>query len=437
MPKFKITTLGCKVNQSESDAMVKELESSDWLPAAESEASEVFIINTCTVTQKASMQSRQAVRRAIRTNPDSRIVVTGCYAQTDPKSLEKIGGISHIVGNADKYRICELVVSDRNTAARHEITFRNDIKNLQPLKPSFKAVSGTRTRPFLKIQDGCNAFCTYCIVPHARGPSRSLPLEDVLQSVKAFAEAGHQEIVLTGIHLGQYGRDLTPKTHLCELLDGIEHLNLIPRVRLSSIEPLELNDDLINRVAQSTRFCHHFHIPLQSGDDPILSKMKRPYTADNFKQLVEKIRNRIPDAAIGADILIGFPGETDRAFRNTFDLIRELPITYLHVFPFSARPGTPAASFPDQIAADTIKKRCGQMRRLGITKRTNFYQHFIGAELEILVESTRHAATGLLKGVTSNYIPVLIDADDAHINKLMPAKITDQIDNALKGTISY
>ena len=383
------------------------------------------------------MQSRQAVRRAIRTNPNSRIVVTGCYAQTDPKTLEKIGGINYIVGNADKHRIYELVASDRNTAAGQAISICRDVRKPQPLKSTLKNVSSTRTRPFLKIQDGCNAFCTYCIVPHARGSSRSLPLEDVLQSVKAFADAGYQEIVLTGIHLGQYGRDLTPRTHLGDLLDGIERLNLMLRVRLSSIEPLELTDDLINRVAHSTWLCRHFHIPLQSGDERILSKMKRPYTAEDFRQLVEKIRNRIPDAAIGADVLIGFPGETDEAFTSTYDLIRELPITYLHVFPFSARPGTPAANYQDKVAAATIKKRCDQMRSLGIAKRTIFYQDFIGTELEILVESTRHAATGLLKGVTSNYIPVLVDADDAHINKLLSVRITDQIDNALKGTISH
>jgi threonylcarbamoyladenosine tRNA methylthiotransferase MtaB len=196
-----------------------------------------------------------------------------------------------------------------------------------------------------------------------------------------------------------------------------------------------LTDGLIQRIADSPSFCRHFHIPLQSGDDRILKKMKRPYTADMFRQRITKIRNQIPDAAIGVDILIGFPGETDAAFRNTYELIRELPVTYLHVFPFSARPGTPAALYADKVAPAVIKKRCEKMRCLGQIKRIHFYRQFIGKEAEILVESTRHTATGLLKGLSSNYIPVLIDADDDRINKLVTVKLTDQIDNALKANM--
>jgi len=435
MPTFKISTLGCKVNQSESEAIVRQLESCDWSPASHNNASEITIINTCTVTQKASMQSRQAVRQAIRANPNSRIVVTGCYAQTEPKVFEKINGIDYIIGNADKHRIGEILAADRNSADGHTVTINNDIRQSGPLKPSPTAVCSSRTRPFLKIQDGCDALCTYCIVPHARGPSRSLPAANVLKSIKALSVAGYQEIVLTGIHLGRYGCDLIPATSLCELLDDIDRSKLIQRVRLSSIEPLELTDDLIQRVADSQRFCRHFHIPLQSGNDSILNKMKRPYTVDIFRQRITKVRDQIPDAAIGVDTLIGFPGETDAAFNSTYDLINELPITYLHVFPFSARPGTPAARYPDKVAPEVIKKRCEKMRRLGQAKRLQFNRNFIGKAVEILVESTRHAATGRLKGVSSNYIPVLINADDHLINTLVTVKLTDQIDNALMGTI--
>jgi len=435
MPTFKISTLGCKVNQSESEAIARQLETYDWLPTGHDAASEITIINTCTVTQKASMQSRQAVRQAIRANPNSRIVVTGCYAQTEPKAFEKINGVHYIIGNADKHRIGEILAAGRNSADGQPVTINNDIRLSDPLKPSPAAVSGSRTRPFLKIQDGCDAFCTYCIVPHARGPSRSLPAANVLKSIKALSVAGYQEIVLTGIHLGRYGCDLIPATRLHELLDRIDQSKLVQRVRLSSIEPLELTDDLIQRVADSFRFCHHFHIPLQSGDDSILKKMKRPYTVDIFRQRVAKIRDQIPDAAIGVDTLIGFPGETDAAFSNTYDFINELPITYLHVFPFSSRPGTPAARYLDKVAPDVIKKRCEKMRRLGKAKRLHFNRNFIGKAVEILVESTRHAATGLLKGISSNYMPVLVDADDDQINKLVTVKLTDQIDDALMGSI--
>ena len=435
MPTFKINTLGCKVNQSESEAIARQLESCDWLPAVQSGASEITIINTCTVTQKASMQSRQAVRQAIRANPHSRIVVTGCYAQTEPRAFEKINGVHYIIGNADKHRIGEILANDRNSADGQTVTINNDIRTSDPLKPSPTAIYSSRTRPFLKIQDGCDAFCTYCIVPHARGPSRSLPIANVLESIKALSVAGYHEIVLTGIHLGQYGCDLIPATRLCELLDSIDRSDLIQRVRLSSIEPLELTDELVQRIADSPCFCRHFHIPLQSGDDTILKKMKRPYTVDIFRQRIVKIHNQIPDAAIGVDCLIGFPGETDTAFQNTYDLINELPITYLHVFPFSARPGTPAARYPDKVAPDVIKERGEKMRGLGQAKRLHFHRNFIGKEVEILVETTRHAATGLLKGLSSNYIPVLVKAGDDQMNKLVSAKLTDQIDNALMGTI--
>jgi threonylcarbamoyladenosine tRNA methylthiotransferase MtaB len=435
MPTFKISTLGCKVNQSESEAIARQLESNDWLPDGNNSATGVTIINTCTVTQKAAMQSRQAVRRAIRANPNSRIVVTGCYAQTEPQALEKISGVHYIIGNADKHRISKILEADRYSADDQPITIGSDIRLSHPLKPTLAAVSGSRTRSFLKIQDGCDAFCSYCIVPYARGPSRSLPVAKVIEGIKALSAAGYHETVLTGIHLGRYGSDLIPQTCLSQLLDRIDRSKLIQRVRLSSIEPLELTDGLIQRVADSPRFCRHFHIPLQSGNDRILKKMKRPYSADIFQQRVAKIRKQIPDAAIGVDTLIGFPGESDAAFRNTYDLINELPITYLHVFPFSARPGTAAARYPDRVALDVIKERCEEMRRLGRAKQLHFYQNFIGKEVKILVESTRHAATGLLKGLSSNYIPVLIDADDDRINTFMTVKLTDQIDNALTGTI--
>jgi threonylcarbamoyladenosine tRNA methylthiotransferase MtaB len=435
MPTFKISTLGCKVNQSESEAIARQLESVDWLPAGNNGAAEVTIINTCTVTQKASMQSRQAVRRAIRANPNSRIVVTGCYAQTEPQALEKIRGVHYVIGNADKHRIDKILAADRNSVDGHTIIIGNDFPLSHPLKPTRTACAGSRTRPFLKIQDGCNAHCSYCIVPHARGPSRSLPVADVIEGIKALSAAGYHETVLTGIHLGHYGCDLLPPTCLDELLDRIDRSKLIDRVRLSSIEPLELTDSLIRRVADSPRFCRHFHIPLQSGDDRILKKMKRPYTADIFRQRIMKIHDQIPHAAIGVDTLIGFPGETDAAFENTYELIRELPVTYLHVFPFSARPKTPSARYPEPVAPAVIKERCEKMRCLGQTKRVHFYRKFIGEAVEILVESTRHAETGLLKGLSSNYIPVLIDADDNRINKLVTVKLADQIDNAVMATI--
>ena len=435
MPTFKINTLGCKVNQSESDQIAKELHASAWKPARKGEPSEMVVINTCTVPQKAAMQSRQAVRQAIRSNPDARIVVTGCYAQIEPNALAKIGGVKYVIGNADKHRLVELISADQAQTASGPITICNDVGQSQLRKPAPEDRSASRTRPVLKIQDGCNAACTYCIVPRARGHSRSLPPNDVIAGVRDMTAAGYLEIVLSGIHLGHYGRDLTPRTSLTKLLARLIQSTDVRRLRLSSIEPLEITENLIEQMAQSRRLCHHFHIPLQSGDNQILNKMRRPYTADVFKQLVYRIHDRIPDAAIGVDILVGFPGETGTAFNNTYECIRSLPVSYLHVFPFSARPGTLAAGYVDRVPPDVIKARCEHMRRLGNMKRTRFNQQFIGRKIPILVEATRHAATGFLKGISSNYLTVLIDTDDSLSNQILSVEITAQVENNMLGII--
>ena len=435
MTTYKINTLGCKVNQSESDQIENELQSRAWKPVTNDDPSEVVVSNTCTVTQKAAMQSRQAVRQAIRANPNARIVVTGCYAQTEASALAKIGGVQYVIGNADKHRLFELISADQAGAGKGAITISSDVGQLQQLKPAAAAMSGSRTRPVLKVQDGCNAGCTYCIVPRARGPSRSLPPDDVVAGVNAMTAAGYLEIVLSGIHLGRYGRDLMPKTSLSELLARIEQSTVVPRLRLSSIEPLEVTEDLIERIAESPRLCRHFHIPLQSGDDRILKKMRRPYTSDDFKQLIYRIIERVPHAAIGVDILVGFPGETDTAFNNTYKCIQSLPVTYLHVFPFSARPGTAAASYVPRVPAKVIKTRCEHMRRLGNKKRMRFNQQFIGRKMPILLETTRHAATGFLKGISSNYLTVLIDSDASLGNQIQSVRITGQLDSNLLGVI--
>jgi threonylcarbamoyladenosine tRNA methylthiotransferase MtaB len=433
-PKFTITTLGCKVNQSESDAMTHQLKNSGWHPVPPKEKADLCIINTCTVTQKASMQSRQAVRQAIRSNPGARIVVTGCYAQTEPDEIDKINGVHHIIGHADKSKIPDMVLSKKETPYPRLI--RQNIFSEHNFEQTSAAVSGNRTRPFLKIQDGCDSFCTYCIVPYARGRSRSMPIENVLENIKQFQQAGSHEVVLTGVHLGAYGLDLSPKTDLTELLHRICESNPIDRVRLSSIEPNELTDDLIQLVAKAEIFCHHFHLPLQSGDDLILKKMHRPYTRSLFRNQIIKINEWLPDAAIGVDTLIGFPGETEKAFENTYSLINELPVTYLHVFPFSARKGTPASSYPQQVDSKTIKARCKKMRGLGLEKKNAFYKKFTGKPVEILIEDKRDKSTGLLKGISSNYIPVHVTGEDILKNTLVHVRIDSvKIDNNVFGSL--
>ncbi|MBU0768685.1 MAG: tRNA (N(6)-L-threonylcarbamoyladenosine(37)-C(2))-methylthiotransferase MtaB [Proteobacteria bacterium] len=420
--KFRITTLGCKVNQYESDAIAQRLKDLGCIPAGAEDPADLCIINTCTVTQKASMQSRQTVRQFIRSNPQAKIVVTGCYAQTEPDAIKKIDGVHHIIGHGDKHNIPDIVLSQEKSLPSPSLIRRNILHELH-FKQIPVTVFGNRTRPFLKIQDGCDTFCTYCIVPYARGRSRSMPLEGVLKNIHCLKQAGFHEVVLTGVHLGAYGLDLSPQTSLTALLDHIRESNAMDRVRLSSIEPHELTQDIIKLVAETEIFCDHFHIPLQSGDDRILEKMHRPYTSSFFIDLIVKIKDQVPDAAIGVDILIGFPGETEKAFENTYSLIEKLPITYLHVFPFSPRPGTPAGKYPQKVPQKTIKARCEKMRRLGNEKKRIFYETFIGKIVQVLIESKRDKATGLLKGITSNYIPVHVVGEDDLFNTLPQVNI--------------
>jgi len=418
---YTITTLGCKVNQSESEDLASRLNAQGMQKAdaakngcLPSPTADVCIINTCTVTQKASMQSRQAIRRAIRLNPNARIIVTGCYAQMQPDQIRRINKVNDIVGHGQKMRIPDLI--------------KTQMVNGDAVAPSgcnedAPPTDFSRTRPILKIQDGCDTFCTYCIVPYSRGRSRSIPVKNVTDAINAVHSFGKHEVVLAGIHLGCYGKDLTPPTSLFELLNHVLSATSIERIRLSSVEPAELTSDIIKLAAGSNRLCDHFHIPLQSGDDSILKRMHRPYTRSLFSALIRQIHASIPDAAIGADILAGFPGETEAAFENTFALVEQLPISYLHVFPFSARKGTPAYTFPDKVADQVIKARCRRLRELGQRKKNEFYQKFIHQPVEILVESQRDRKTGFLKGFTSDYIPVLILGGDELKNMLVRVRI--------------
>lgn len=416
MKNFTITTLGCKVNQCESETIASALKKYGFSKfAADQEEPQFCIINTCTVTRKASMQSRQEIRKAIRSYPNAKIIVTGCYAQTEPDKIKKIKGVHYVVGQSEKNRIPEIIISSsvkcQTKLLERESGLTSNLFN-----------DNDRIRGFLKIQDGCNAFCTYCIVPYARGRSKSLSFNEALNQMAELKSAGYREVVLTGIHLGIYGEDLVPKTSLYNLLKHMEKKQILERVRLSSIEPCELSDNIIKLVSESDIFCKHFHIPLQSGNDNILKRMHRPYRNQFIKNLVNKIHQLIPDAAIGSDFLIGFPGEDDEAFESTCSLIEELPITHLHVFPFSQRNGTPAANYSDQINPKIIKQRCKKVRSLGNIKKNEFYKKFVKKEVKILVEGKK-TSKGLLKGITSNYIPVFFKGTDDLINTFVQVRI--------------
>ncbi len=430
MSIYAIKTLGCKVNQFETEAIGLALEQYGWLKAGKNQPADLCIINTCTVTGKASIQSRQAIKTIIKKNPEAKIIVTGCYAQTEADEIKKIEGVHSIISHSEKHKIPGMIVTESGVP-----TISMDC-NTSCSATEFEAIDidvhGNRTRPFLKIQDGCNAFCTYCIVPHTRGRSRSMSPDLVLERLWALNEIGYKEIVLTGIHIGHWGADLSPAHDFTKLLKRIETENPVQRIRLSSIEPFEISDELIELFGASKLFCNHFHIPLQSGDDTILKRMHRPYTGAFFKQRVEKIYNTIPDVSIGADTLIGFPGETDDEFENTYNLIKELPLAYLHVFPFSPRKGTPAASFKDQVT-DTLKKeRTEKMRQLGELKQAAFVNSQIGKTADVLIENERDKQTGNLKGLSSNYVTIQTTGTDS----LKKSIVKVAIDTISEGIIS-
>jgi threonylcarbamoyladenosine tRNA methylthiotransferase MtaB len=439
MATVAIATLGCKVNQFESEALMASLEERGYSLVPFGEGADITIINTCTVTQRADFQSRQMVRRALRYNPNSLVIVTGCYSQVAPETIAKMSGVQYILGNAEKARIPDLLplmqkveLPQIQVGDIQKETFFSDI----PLHSFHR-----HTRAFLKIQEGCDARCSYCIVPYARGRSRSLSSERVIEHLRVLKERDFKEVVLTGIHLGSYGLDLTPPFPLEKLLRRLEEEETPHRIRLSSIEPLDFSADLKSFLSQSKKVCPHLHIPVQSGDDEILKRMNRNYDRSFLFDLIQELHRRIPKLSIGADVIVGFPGETEEKFRKTYELIESLPFSYLHIFPFSKRKGTPASQFPHGVDVGKIKKRAEILRDLGKQKRQSFYRQFLLQELNVLVEDRKEKETGRWKGFSRNYIPVLIvpkngaEGSSEWINQECAVKVTDVTEKGLVGQV--
>jgi threonylcarbamoyladenosine tRNA methylthiotransferase MtaB len=345
----------------------------------------------------------------MRDNPEARIIVTGCHAQTDPDIFHQITSNIELVCHQDKTRLADHIVTDTFSVP---LRFKPADHSAENRFHSFaQPVSGDMTRAYLKIQDGCDAFCTYCIVPHARGSSVSMPPDMVMHHLQALGSAGFKEVILTGIHAGRYGRDLNPPTTLMTLLKTIQVKKPVHRIRLSSIEPNEIDDHLADLAGPEGIVCDHFHVPLQSGDNTILQKMKRPYTAELFRDIISRLHEKQPFAGIGVDTLIGFPTETDAQFENTFQLIEQLPVSYLHVFPFSPRKGTPAFSLKPRVPDAVITERCQRMRNLSRRKHAAFIQANQGRCLEAVVQNRTDSRTGRLVAVTRNYLTLYLKED--------------------------
>jgi threonylcarbamoyladenosine tRNA methylthiotransferase MtaB len=415
---FKIITLGCKVNQFESASLKASLLDSDLSEASKDEEADVIVVNTCIVTKTASSQSRQTINKAIRENPSCVVAAVGCYAQAFPEELTRIPGVNLIAGNTVKDRLPGILKQgidpDRQCVISEEFGAERAFEQL-----SLKGFPD-RTRAFLKIQDGCQSFCSYCVVPFARGPLRSLKPSQALSTLEALLIEGHKEAVLTGIHLGKYGVDLKDGVTLEGLLHMIKREGFPLRIRLSSLEPNEIGEGLIEMMTAENWLCRHLHIPLQSGDNGILKGMNRHYTTQDFSKLIERIHMRIPFAAIGVDVMAGFPGEDLQAFQNTFLLIQDLPISYLHVFPFSPRKGTKAAGFSGHLDQETIKERAARLRSLGQRKRETFYRSCLGKEFLVLAEGWESEERRFMKGMTDNYLPAVFPSSKDLKNQLVP-----------------
>jgi threonylcarbamoyladenosine tRNA methylthiotransferase MtaB len=414
MKRVAISTLGCKTNQFESAAMVEQLKAAGYVVVPFSEPSDFYIINSCTVTARTDAETRRLIRRARRLNPGSRIIATGCYAQVAPGELEKMPELDCVLGNQEKQNITTLLES-----SKHSVSNIAAINQAEPLKLTSFA---EHTRAFLQVQNGCNSFCSYCIVPYARGRSRSVSPADILLGIRDLAANGFKEIVLTGIHLGAYGLDLPSPTSLTALIRMIDGELIVPRLRIGSVEPNELSDGLLALMAQSPNICPHLHLPLQSGSDSVLQRMGRGYSSTLFRDLVVKISSIMPDAFIGADVIAGFPGETDAEFAETVQLLEELNFSDLHVFPYSSRPGTRAAGMPGHLPAHIVTERAARLREIAELKKRSFLDRFIGHEQKILVQKFDRK-TGTCRGLSRNYLVVSFPGEEIFVNREITVKI--------------
>jgi threonylcarbamoyladenosine tRNA methylthiotransferase MtaB len=409
--RIAFTTIGCRLNQFETDALRGKATAAAWEVVAFEAQADVYVINTCTITAQADADSRRLARQAVRRNPAALVAVTGCYAQAAPEEVARIPGVDLVLGTGEKARLLTYLEAAAKTGgARVVVGAADGLRGIDAGEYG-PGIDPDRTRAFLKVQDGCNYGCSFCIVPRVRGANRSLHADAILAELVRLHAVGFPEVVLTGIHLGTYGRDLPARTSLAALCRRISALPEGPRIRLSSLDPHEVGPELIELLAGSRRFCRHLHLPLQSGDESVLRRMRRGHTAAQFRGLVERLAATVPGIAITADVIVGFPGEDDRAFRATAGLLESLPLAGLHVFSYSRRPGTAAATFADQVAPAVIAVRNRELRALSARKAEASRRAALGRSLEVVVLH-RDGPGGLREGLSDNYLPVWFAADE-------------------------
>jgi len=415
--KVFFQTLGCKVNQYETEAVQKLFEAAGYELAQEISQADIIVVNTCTVTAVSSQKSRQIIRRAAGANKNSVLAVVGCYAQSEPAEISKIDGVDVIIGTKDRVRIVELVEAALKNRGE-KISQVSDVEDIR----DFEELPHTphRTRAFLKIEDGCNNFCSYCIIPYVRGRVRSRSLESIRAECLQLKAAGFKEIVLTGIHIGAYGRDFHNKINLVDAIKIVLDAANPLRLRLGSLESAEMTDELIDLIKNDGRICNHVHLPLQSGSDEILKAMRRPYSTKNFAELTARLVREVPNISIGTDLIVGFPGETDKNFAETLEFIQVQPFSKIHVFPYSARVGTVAAKLPNQIPSQIKKFRAGRALEISRVKSKNFSEQLIGKTVEIIAETSEG---GLVDGLTKNYVRVYVPDKNIPLGEVIKVRV--------------
>jgi threonylcarbamoyladenosine tRNA methylthiotransferase MtaB len=423
-------TLGCKTNQYDTEAMQERFVKKGYKVVSFNEPSDVYVVNTCTVTNLGDRKSRQIVRKAHRTNPNAVIAVVGCYAQQAAEEVLSIPGVRVALGTQNRNRIVEYV----EMAETEDICINavEDIMKVREFEDTPIESFEGKTRAVLKIQEGCNQFCSYCIIPHARGPVRSRKPVSVMEEVQRLADAGFKEIVLTGIHIASYGRDLKT-TNLLELLKSIHEVEGIRRIRLGSIEPTLLTPEFVRRLRQLPKVCRHYHISLQSGSSTVLKRMNRKYTAEQYRDIVRNLRREIPEAAITTDVMVGFPGETQEEFMETRAFVEDIAFSRIHVFPYSPRKGTPAASFADQVPAGIKEKRSRQLIALGRSLEQAYIKQFEGRQVMVLFEEEHPDLEGCYEGYTDQYVRVMVQGGPELEGKLLPVMVEEALEGCLKG----
>ena len=431
MKRVAFYTLGCKVNQYETEAMLELFEKEGYEKAETEDYADVYVINTCTVTHMSDRKSRQYIRRMKKKNPDAIIAVVGCYSQVSPEEIISIDEVNLVMGTNDRKKIVEEV---KKIDASRKVSTVDDIMKVKAFEEIEINKTNGKTRAFLKIQDGCDRYCSYCIIPYARGRVRSRDLESIVKEVENLAANGYKEVVLTGIHVASYGKDI--KETDIKLLDVIKQINNIEgieRIRLSSVEPILFTDEFVEAVSAMDKVCPHYHLSLQSGCDETLKRMKRRYTTEEYKTIVDRLRAAIPNVSITTDVIVGFPGETNEEFDKTYEFLKDIELTHMHIFKYSPRKGTPAATMENQVDPSTKHERSEKLLQLNEENFKKFGQKMLDKEFNVLFE--QKVGDNKFEGLTENYVKVIVESDKDLSEQILKVKITDVKNEFLEGIL--